>query len=288
MFAQIKKQLTGIIFLGIILVFWVGLAYPELNLDFQVPGPPQGELLDSKALRLGGRDIRTFLYNSKENQYDIAAYYQRFFEGQEFWNILDKAKQHNGSRILRFKKQDLVVSISIMPDIDETQVVIAKYLQPEGSLSPEETKPSVKDSLFALPEQDKPGEDLMVIPRPPESIRWMSKKLDRGQFLIYATALPVAETVRFYKAQMPYRAWRLQEETATSNTLETYKQITGRKDLGVQTPFSDGEDLNQIVNDSYILNFRGSFGEAQITVFPNFVDRQLGSIVQINYNKDIR
>jgi hypothetical protein len=281
-----KKQITTCIFLGIIFLAWIGEVYPQGDSDF--PLPPESELLETKDLRLGGRDIQTFVYKSKVDQYNITEYYRKFFQDKEFDNLLDKREKRKDKQLLKFKKGELVFSLAIIPKPDGTHVVIAKYLEPAGSPPLESMELSVKDSLFALPQQDGPGKDLDFIPRPPESIRWLRQDLERRSLLTYATKLSVEEVVAFYKAQMPAQGWEFIKETATQQAVEAYKSTTGKKDLGLEKPFSDGEDLNQIINDSYVLDFKGRAGEVRLTIFPNFVDRKLGTLVQIAYSTETR
>lgn len=280
---RIKKQIVRFAILGILFLVLTGLVYAETRPDFQVPAPPAGELLDTQAFTLGGRGFKAYLYKSDKDEAAIAEYYQRFFKSHDFENILDEIEEKQNKRLLRFKKEDLVVGIALMPKAEGTEVVISEYLQPAGSPPPEKLKPSVND--LTLPQEDQPGKDLKIIPRPPQGIRWMSMDTGKRAHLMYATPLGVGEVVGFYKANMPDNSWEIERETATRDTMDTYVQATGKKDLGIKTPFRDAEDLNEIIKDSYVLDFKSGYGRARITVFPNFMDRRLGSLVQIVYGQ---
>lgn len=285
MITGIKLKIIPFIFLGVMLFWLSGVAYPEIAEDFSSYAPPQSELVDSKEFIFGGRNFQAVLYKSKENQYDLTNYYRQFFKEQGFNSIFDKKETvaREDKWLLRFKKQDLVVSLALMPKFGYTEVVVTQYLQPAGSLPPEKLRPTIKDTLLALPEKDQPGEDLSIIPRPPKSVRWMSPGTGKAVQLAYNTSLSVDEARDFYKTQMPSWGWEMEIEIATNEAVSAYKKSTGKRDLGIKTPFKDGEDLNQIINDSYVLNFKASHGQARIVIFPNFVDRKLGSIVQILY-----
>ena len=158
-------------------------------------------------------------------------------------------------------------------------------MQLAGELSLEKAKFSVKDSIFALPKEDEPGADLPAVPRPPESVRIMSRNSGDTRRVMYTTSLDVGAAADFYRENMPEREWTLTNETAARKAIEVYEKITGKKSLGIKSPFSDGEDFEQLIKDSYVLNFTASFGSAKLIIFPNFIDRKSGSIVQISYSE---
>ncbi len=278
------------IFTGAI-VFVIALAFcfsacAENDLNFDVPAPPQSKFLDSKELRMGGRQIYTSLYGSDENAETVCGYYRNFFQQHEFQKIIDKLEEKSKKRLLRFQKDDLFVSISVRVKEDKTEVVVAKYLQAAGELPPEKIKPSVKDTLFALPKEDVAGNDLSAVPRPPQSVRIMGLERGQGATVMYTTSLDVDAVADFYRAKMPDKDWTLTNEIAAKKAVQAYEKTTGKNELGVESPFSDGEDFEQVIKDSYVLDFKANFGSARITIFPNFMDRKLGSMVEVIYNTE--
>jgi len=284
MITAIRKKISTIILTLTVAIFLpIILSSAQTSLDFKVPQPPESKLLHTKLVELANTDVQTVLYTSREDEAAILEYYQQFFSSQGFEAILDKQRQTRNKRLLRFKKDDLVVSIALLSKLEETEVVVAKYLQPEGAPPIEELKPSLKDSMFALPKEDCEGEDLDIIPRPPDSVRLLS--LDRGNMvtLSYATSLFVEEARDFYKLNMPYQGWEIKQEMAAADGLNAYKRTTGKSSLGVKAPF-EGFNVEQVIRDSYLLEFYGRFGRANITILPNFMDRESGSMVQINYS----
>lgn len=252
------------------------------DLDFNVPSPPQSSLLKSQPFRFGGRDIQVSVYTSQSDQENIIKYYKVFFENKGFQIVSDRQIQIANKRMLSFKKDILVVNIAILPKLGDTKVVIGKYLQPEGSPPIEELKPSLKDSMFALPKEDCEGEDLNIIPRPPESVRLSSSDTGSRAVLVYTTSLSVPEARDFYKLNMPYQGWEIKQEMAAADGLNAYKRTTGKSSLGVKAPL-EGFNAEQIISDSYLLEFYGRFGRADITILPNFINRESGSMVQIVY-----
>lgn len=274
-----------ILILTALSLFFVSLVSAETDLSFTVPGPPQSKPLGSQPLRIGGREILASAFESQEEKSHIVDYYQDFFKEQDFKQLSDKPIFKTTTRQMRFKKEDLVVDVYLSAQEEKTEVVVAKYLQPEGAPDLENSPLSVKDSFFSLPTQDAPGEDLRFIPRPPESLRLSSIKLDQGKniFLTYMTPLSVEQAKDFYKLNMPYQTWLIQRDMPTGELVEDYKKATGKKSLGMYSAFSDAENFDSVVHDGYLLDFKSGFGSASITIFPNFIDKKLGSVVQIVY-----
>lgn len=267
-------------------IFFCLYAYAETDLNFDVPLPQQATLLENKDMEFGGRQVLLGLYSSAQAGSEVSKYYKDFFEGKEFNKILDQTDTKTSRQILRFKKEDLVVSISIEPDAQGgCRIVVAKYLQPAGMPDPEQIKPSVKDSFFALPKKDVPGEDLFIIPRPPQSVRMVSMNKSGRAILLYTTTLSVSEAVDFYKDNMPDKGWKVTNITAARDAANAYKAAKNKKSLGVESPFSDGENFEEVINDSYMMSFGGDNGKSQIVIFPNFMGRKLGSMVQITYTQ---
>ena len=277
----------AIAFFILVFLMPVALACGQQGLDLEVPLPAGSQLMDTKDFSLAGKNIRSLLYKSKESLSGIRAYYQRAMAEQGFRNLsASQQGQFKDTAQLKFQKEDLIVRIALTPKPEETEIVISKYLEPPGSLPLEKSKPSVKDSLFALPKKDAPGEDLAFIPRPPSGVRWQGLRQEKEAILIYGTPLSPDTLIRFYQGKMPSYGWQLENESATKEVLEAYKKASGGKspDL-LESPFGDGEDFAGIIKDSYLLEFEGSRGQAQVTIIPNYVDRKLGSIVSIFYSQ---
>ena len=313
MYREVRKNTIKIIvILSIAIFFLSGISSAEkIGLDFNVPGPPAGEEIDTTSFTFGGGQIQAIAYESPKNQYEIAMYYDNFFKEKGFRKLLDgdvleeeMQKIKSGGqdlrgllggkmpeidiRKIRFKKDELVIDVMLSSKKQTvTDVIIAKHLQPAGAPSLEERKLSIYDDTFVrLPKEDLAGEDLRIIPRPPESIRW--NRIDRGRqtILSYASPLSVDELSGFYRRNMPYQAWELQEEMSTGDMAVDYQKATGGKKLNFTSPFADGENLNKIVDDGSFLDFKGRFGSARIMIFPNFIDRKEGSVIQIIYKEE--
>lgn len=268
-----------------ILVFYLlssSFLYAQNTENFLVPEPPGGKLVDTKNFSLDDKHpIETFLYSATLDPEQIAGFYLNYFDKKEFKKTMDNLEAKTKRRVLRFKKDEEVVSIAITPKQNGSEIVLARYRQLPGEPEIEKLKPSLHNPLFALPKQDVPGVDLAQVPRPPESVRMMGKHMGGGALLLYTTILDVGATADFYKTKMPDQGWRLENDIATKDAVDAYKRATKKKTLGISAPFSDGEDFEQIVTNSCVLVFKGSEGEAKITIFSNFMDRKLGSMVQI-------
>lgn len=279
------KQAKQIISVMIIL-FSLGFCHAE-ELDLEIPAPPESEMQGKQTMTAFGRDVQTADYLSTQKQDRIKEYYRCFFNNQGFKNTQEK--NLGEIKLLRFKKEDwmnkqeLVIDVVLFNDPKGTKVSIGKYLQNLGGPDIEENKPSLKDLGITFPQEDKPGKDLKMIPRPPESIRWVNSDKKDGSILLYASPLSVTQLKEFYQRQMPAQGWEIEKESNVGEAAKAYKQATHKKDLGLPTLFADGENLEQIITDAYVLIFKTSRDRAKITIYPNFMDRKSGSFVQIDY-----
>lgn len=272
------------------LIILVGLSplYAENDLNFKIPTPANAKSLDSKEFTLGGRQILAELYGCDKTPDEVSDFYRNFFQEQGFQKKTDKPNVKTKKQFLRFKKNELVIDITVYDKQGQTEVGITKYLEPAGEPSLEKLKPSVKDSIFTLPKEDLPGKDITGISRPPESVRISSMDFGKSAQALYTTTLNAETTSDFYRKNMASSQWVLSNEIATKQAADAYKKTTKKKELGIESFFSDGESFEQIINDSYVLNFYSGKSKCQITIFPNFLSRELGSMVQISYNEESR
>lgn len=279
---KLKFFLAAIVFA--ICAFCPHASYAESSLDFKVPLPANSALVDSRQLQMGSRQIDTALYHCQESPLAVAEFYVGFFAQQGFQKILDKSNAKTGKQLLRFRQGSLVVAISIIGKEADTEIVIAKYLQGPGELPPEEIKPSVKDSIYALPKSDVAGADIPGVPRPSSSVRIMSLKRGKTATVMYTTSMDVAAAANFYRKRMPDYNWEFLSQAGTREAAQAYMKESGKKSMGIESPFSDGEDMEDVINDSYVLSFADGAENVQVTIFPNFTSRALGSMVQVTYS----
>ncbi len=275
------------VILAIVIFLSTGLSRGEIGLDFEIPAPPGARLLETKPVSIGGRKIYASLYESKQELKDIIEYYQRFFKENNFKLVLDEKGRPKNRRLLRFKKEELMVSIAFLEKGEKREITVGKYLQPEGLPEIDDTPLSLKD--FPLPQEDVTGKDLKIVPRPPESVRWMCEEKRSRITLLYASSLSVERIREFYRQQMYIQGWQMTGEIPIGEAVKAYKQASGKKDLGLQMPFKDAENLEEIISSAYFLEFRGKVegreAKVDITIFPNFIDKKLGSMVQIEYGE---
>ncbi|MCK9571795.1 MAG: hypothetical protein M0Q96_00735 [Candidatus Omnitrophica bacterium] len=271
-----------LILIFVILMFCRGVLAEE-SMNFDVPVPPGSKFLDSKDLYFGNRNVNSTLYASDEEVGQISNYYRSFFEKEGFRKLIDSLDEATNRQTLRFQQNTLVVSVVIFIKDKQANIAISKYLQLAGEPAIEDTKPSVNDTLMQLPTEDVPGRD--YLPRLPQSVRIMSLERDKTVTIVYTTALSVADVVNFYRQNMADDGWDILNQSAVGEATQEYMKANGKKDLGIELPFSDGEDLGQVVNDSYILNFEKGSEKAETTILPNFTSRERGSMVQISYHK---
>lgn len=187
---------------------------------------------------------------------------------------------------MRFKKDRLLVDITVLDKQIKTEIGVSKFLLPQEETSPEEAgRLLAKNLLSNLPQEDLPGEDLVNVPRPPQSVRLMSQDCCPAATVTYSTSLDVTAAADFYRLKMPNYHWQLTSQAATAKALEAARQASGQATLGIKSPFPDGENFEQVISDSYVLEFRSGSDTCRITIFPNFLNRKLGSMVQIVYQE---
>ena len=109
--------------------------------------------------------------------------------------------------------------------------------------------------------------------------------MTKGTIISYTTTQSIPELGRFYVKNMSSYGWKLESNIATKNSMEVYDRFSGTKKSIIipKLPFADTEDLSKIIQDSYILDFKNRKAKVRITIFPNFVNRRLGSMVNLNY-----
>ncbi len=277
------KEFKRAVFCLTAFFIFCAIALAQMTTEFEVPAPPGGELIEAKPIIWGGRDINTYFYQSPQRRDQIQDYYENFFKGMEFKKFLERKGVGKEQSILRFRKEELVVNITLEPQAQGTEVMVAKYLQAEAGLEPEQLKPTTRDTLFAPPTQDCPGEDLAIVPRPPESIRWNINDNTGYKLFTYGTKLYMMQVKDFYKNNMPPE-WALQRETDMGKVMEAYKKTTGKKNLGIGEVFSDAS-LEKVIASSYALDYTSQYGHARIVISPNLFAGNVGSLVQIIYDQ---
>ncbi|TRZ95617.1 hypothetical protein D4R78_03055 [bacterium] len=287
-----KDSLRELLIIGVFLLSFGILAYAQdYDLDFEPALPVDTQKINSQELRLVGRDMQAATYASQKDRYALTDYYNTVMQKEGFKKLSDQFDERDSSRTLKYQKDELMVVIRIFlapkekDKAQETRIGMLKYLQPKDRPPLEKSRISFKDTNMQLPKQDIPGEDPQFIPRPPQSIRLVGRGTAGVSTYSYTTPLSVQGAVDFYKMHMSGTYWQIQGETPTKYAAGLYKDNILKKDFKYMLPIDDGEDLDAVINDSYSLYFQGKYGSANIIIYPNLVDRKLGSIVFINFTK---
>lgn len=282
-----KNNIFIILTILIIIVSFYPYAGAQSDLSFKIPAPRNAKLTDTRELNLGGPRVHVTIYETNEAASMVVYYYRNFFALQGFQKISDSIDRKRKKQSLRFKKDRLIVDLMVIDKEIKREIAISRFLQAPEETSPESAGRLTANNLIsALPKEDSPGEDLADLPRPPQSVRLMRRDSGAGgTTIIYSTSLGVRDIVDFYRMKMSGRRWELTNATTMGKALETYKQTSGETDLGIKSPFPDGENFQDVVSGSYILQFNSDYADAQITVFPNFLNQKLGSMVQVAYQE---
>jgi hypothetical protein len=277
------KAIGTILAISFIAVFY-SLAMAESALDFEVPAPPKSTLTDNNVFTLGGREIRSSLYETKDKIESVTGYYKNKLSEKGFTNIADKYEQLIDQRLLQFKKGDLVVSVTVWKKGEVTVFAVGKYSEPKGAQPIEKMHFSLSD--FPPPTQDVAGEDIKVVPRPPQSIRWLGRSATPEiSQAMYVSSLSMKDMVAFYRTRMSSLGWQLESERTAKEGLEKYRQVTGKQDLGIANSIEGGKKLEDAILETIMLNFTGSQGRVGLNIMPSYTDKKAGSIIYILYTK---
>ncbi|MFC1704659.1 hypothetical protein ACFL1E_07795 [Candidatus Omnitrophota bacterium] len=288
-----------------------------------VPAPKGSIPGKAHNVELGDIVLETMSYSCEENRYDVAAFYKAFFREQGFQETLDQVMsagididtlfkeqkmaflisensrdfkaavervreigEETKSRRLQYKKQQQVVDVLLAPSDIGTDIAIAKYVLPKESSRLEDAVLSI-GALFKLPKRDAGGEDLAVVPRPPESVRLGTLPFGRQTYVTYSTKLSILEAVEFYRDAMPYEGWELTKEIDMGKVMQTYRKMTGKrmKVGALRIPLRGAARLDLSLRTTFVLEFTGRYGSAEITIMPSIIAGNPDSMVQIIYSE---
>ena len=290
--------------------FLLASRYASPEDAINIPAPKQGVLVESRSITFGGRPMEALSYETTEEPAVVFDYYKDFFlkngykdlgagitdyfknflkdknSPPEALNLIDQEYSKLNLKTARFSKENEVIDFIVMKNAkdNKTKAAVLKYTQNPGEAPLEQMRPSVKDNLFALPKEDVPGSDLIIVSRPPKSVRLASVVRGNSSAATYSTELVPDEARDFYKTQLALSGWKIDYDTVAGDAFDKYKKLSGQEAMGnIPQIFSDGEDLNQIIRESYQLSFKGSSGILKVSIMPNMIDRKAGSIVNIQY-----
>jgi len=152
--------------LFILFVFFAsGVVLAQGNNQGPYP-PPAGEFLRSIPNLDGAEEI--WYYDSSKYQEEITGYYEALFRREGFNVEINRSKEvydNTPATEITAQKKGLMVFIKLSVDHYNTGMVsvnVRKIYRPTANLPP---------LKLILPKKDVPGEDLKVVPRPPESVR---------------------------------------------------------------------------------------------------------------------
>ncbi len=252
------------------------------DLDFEIPPPPQGAALaEPPAYFKEAFTSETIVagYSSKLKPKDVEAFYQTWFKQQIFRSVPDKEFKVLHFRRLKFTRGQLAVEVYIYAEDAGSVVGIAKYLGPQGGLKAENDPLS----LATLPKRDTPGEDLDNIPRPPRGVRVSQTEIQGKMSIQYSTPLTIAQVRDFYMSRMSQGSWKLISSVSIGEAMKRYKQVTN-KELQANVNVAGPTNFNQVMSESYALDYQNSDGHARIMIYPNFIDKS-GSLVTVSFKK---
>ena len=261
---------------------------PE-SLEFEVPDPLEAKSLDRvppDLLNLFTANTEVKAYTTKRDIKAQEDHFTRELKKRGFSIRKDKSARIASVKRIFFQRKDLVVDIMLNVCEGGSQVVIGKYLESNGGIKAERN-PFALSNVFPREDVGGSDEDFIDVPRPSESVRWMKEynKMTKGTIISYTSTQTIPDLGRFYVKTMPSYGWKLESNIATKDAMEAFNKYSKTKTNIIipKLPFADTEDLSKVIQDSYILDFKNKTAKVRITIFPNFVNRKLGSMVNINY-----
>lgn len=257
-----------------------GRDFKEGKEALEIPPPPESEPAEGVPAGLFTAGGEAVAYRSGLKPSEVARFYEPFFKRKGFKHRKDKEGKVLGFQNFRFESSYAAVDLLLKNKGRGSELVVVKYPSPDGTLK------ALDDPLSqaVLPEQDMPGMDIEVIPRPPGGVRTLSyRKKGLEEKAAYTTPLGMGEVLDFYRRKMPSLGWRLLRERSTRNTLNAYKSYGGKKANFPDKILNGKIDIGSAISDSYVMDFDSYFGRVRIIAYPNIISRESGSMVNITY-----
>jgi len=250
--------------------------------DFQIPLPPQSELLDGQPpVPLVGEGGIGQMYHIKDSPKQVEEFYRWSLKGQGFEEIKNKSFKIMAVKRLRFERRDTALELYLTPiEGEDCNFIIVKYADRDG-ISKAEAEPL---ALGSFPKKDNStGSDLEDIPRPLGSVRLSGGTPKNKTNFSYTLPLSVLQARDFYLKQMPSAGWILVDEVNLRQLAASYAKEHRGKQLVPSLFIGSKLDLGEIIKDSYILDFSSKTATASFTIYSNFLNPASGSIVDIAY-----
>ena len=254
----------------------------EAYSDFQVPLPPQSELLnDEVPSSLVGNGGIGKMYYIKDNPGSIENFYRASLKQQGFEEIKDKNFILMKIKRIRFERDDMALELYLTPTEGEgCKIIIVKYADRNGA-SRVETNPLAS---AGFPKSDNVGgSDLKDIPRPSGSVRLSGGTSDDMSNFSYTLSMSVSEARDFYIKQMSSAGWALVNESNIKQFAEDYAKGHHGKQIIPSVLIGSSLDLGNIIKESIVLDFSSNSATANLMIYPNFINPAAGSIVDITY-----
>jgi hypothetical protein len=277
--SMVKKILT----IFFMLFFCAGYLFAD---EFVIPSPPDGKKIKDVEMPLAGSAIEGHTYSTSLSCKDAALYYSDIFDKEGFKPVSDRVPEP-GAEVLTFSKGNQTCYVRVEADKAGALVSLASYVNPNGSGPPDIKKMTWKDMLNMLPQEDEPGADLDIIPRPPNSVRIMNRISSNMAMLEYLTKAPLDKVKDFYLTAMSAYQWK---NIGADNVKDSFDRL-GKQGQAFNSKIEQASVLDmpmsKLMKDAVKLTFEGPKGKADIMLMNTNPDSGQDSnvIVTIAYSE---
>ena len=252
--------------------------------EFVIPLPPHAKAVQDVEIPLAGDTIKGHSYSTSLSRDDAGFYYRDIFAKAGF--VLTSQKPvEPAAQLFTFTRDNQSCYVRIETSKGATLVSLTSYVNSSGPGGPDLKKMTWQDMLKMLPQEDVPGADLDIIPRPPNSVRVMVQIHSNTAILGYLSKTPLENIKDFYLAAMSDYEWKNFSAGKTKDAFdradkqgEEYKNKLGQvKTLGMP--------IGQLAEDAVNLTFEGPKGKADIMLMNSDLKKGAKVMVTIAYTE---
>ena len=275
-----KNILTGLL----LLIFLI----PQgLFAAADFPEPARAVKKDARNVSIAGNIIESRVYESPDDVKSLNNFYRTSITGDGFAETYNKSQ--NGIDLSRYNKGDLAFAVAIYNKNNINTISISRYIKQPGLPPPSVANMSWQEYLQLLPEEDVPGRDLDIVPRPPDSVRVGIETMANAAVLTYTTPKQIAEIRSYYREVMPQLGWK-EVSAVDFNRMMNRAKNQGMNLSGVNFEGKiAGVEIGDLIKNSQALNFEGPKGRVSVTMVdadPKTPSKK--AMVLVNYVEDLK
>ncbi|MBL7081305.1 MAG: hypothetical protein ISS44_01890 [Candidatus Omnitrophica bacterium] len=267
---QRLKQIAQILIL--VTGYWLLVTSIEAAIWERIPVFPQAERIKEEETLVNNIPAQISIYSTVVPPEEVIEFYKTKLTNFG-WSLVKETNQQ-GINLIVFSKKDKFVNITVQDILGKNFITTTQGKAPEELPEEASSCPDCQKGLktfegqgIGVLEEDTPGQDLEFVPRYPGSIRANVTERKNGKkvTLSYYSQDSVEDVINFYRQNMGYYHWVLENELDLTNLPES---------LSTQLPISfNGRSLT----------FKSSFASCIINIFEE--PQAKGTIIGIVYNE---